>query len=146
LKGFKNHNEKVVQKISNVHKLLITKQYLNRKKKKSKTSQPESLNNNSKIIILWIMMKYNYNQKINSGGYYDSINIFFFILLLISPPPSAGLGSVSGPSIQLDVVEYVIGIERRARLADGTPIKEYERVDLLENSVPPSKDGTQVNI
>ncbi|CAI2169798.1 10718_t:CDS:2 [Funneliformis geosporum] len=65
---------------------------------------------------------YNRNQR-NSGGYYKR--------------------SVSGPSIQLDVVEYVIGNERRARLAVNTPIKEYERVEILENSVPPSKEGTQ---
>ncbi|CAG8613355.1 55_t:CDS:2 [Funneliformis mosseae] len=86
---------------------------------------------------------YNRNQR-NSGGYYNSIyNIFFLLLLLISPLTSAGLGSVSGPSIQLDVVEYVIGNDRRARLYANTPIKEYERVEILENSVPPSKEGTQ---
>ena|SRR5581483_12228729 len=97
------------------------------------------------------MMKYlkfnNQNYGRNNRGFHDGISCIFFLLLLLNIPiTSAGIGSVSGPSIQLDVVEYVIGVERRAKLADGTPVQEYDQVDLLENSTPPAKDGTQVNI
>ncbi|RIA97826.1 hypothetical protein C1645_219398 [Glomus cerebriforme] len=93
-----------------------------------------------------MMLKY-YNSKNQRRNNDNNISFAFFLslllLLLNSPITSAGIGSVSGPSIQLDVVEYVIGVEKRAKLADGTPIQEYDRVDLLDNSVIPSKDGTQ---
>ncbi|CAB5180472.1 unnamed protein product [Rhizophagus irregularis] len=90
----------------------------------------------------------NYNSQTrrnNNEGSNNSISFILFLLLLLlnSPVTSAGIGSVSGPSIQLDVVEYVIGVERRAKLAEDSPTQEYERVNLLENSVPPTKDGTQ---
>jgi hypothetical protein len=89
----------------------------------------------------------NYNNK-NRRNNNEWLNFILFLLLLLlnSPVTSAGIGSVSGPSIQLDVVEYVIGVERRAKLAEDSPTQEYDRVSLLEYSAPPTKDGTQVNI
>lgn len=104
-----------------------------------------------RLAILRIMTLKNYNSQTrrnNNERSNNSISFILFLLLLLlnSPVTSAGIGSVSGPSIQLDVVEYVIGVERRAKLAEDSPTQEYERVNLLENSVPPTKDGTQVNV
>ncbi|GBB87879.1 hypothetical protein RclHR1_14380004 [Rhizophagus clarus] len=99
-------------------------------------------------IVLWIMTLKNYyskNRRNSNKGLNKSfyLILFFLLLLLNSPVTSAGIGSVSGPSIQLDVVEYVIGVERRAKLAEDSPTQEYDRVNLLENSAAPTKDGTQ---